>query len=193
MPRLSPDRLITPVLPVVEGIQDPKAAEWMKGVKRALEGQNFDGFVMSARVEKTADQAIVTATGTKLTWDSLIWDCGGEYLASTNTRLRAQLTGIYAFSAGIRWAASAIGNRTIALLATTPSIAGLPIAEDRGPATAANGSEQTLSTRYYLRKGDYIEVEATQTSGGNLNVQGADMRTFFEMTFLGAFPEKTTP
>jgi hypothetical protein len=109
----------------------------------------------------------VTAT---LTFDTNRVDQGTstpQHSTSSNTsRLTCQQAGMYQISAAVEWASNATGFRNIhiALNGTTS------LCYDERPAVSGDTTDQTVSTLYYLNVGDYVELRASQNSGGSLNV-----------------------
>jgi hypothetical protein len=124
----------------------------------------------AARVYNSANIAIATATLTTLTFNSERFDSGDLHSTSTNTsRLTAPITGVYSFGGTVRFADNGTGIRQLAL-----AVNGNQVAATQSAAAAAGfGFDLTVTTLYQLAEGDYAELQAYQTSGGNLNVTAA--------------------
>jgi hypothetical protein len=121
---------------------------------------------IAARVYNSGALTITTATTTTLTFDSERFDLGGLHSTSSNTaRLTAPVDGVYAIFGHIRWDNNATGVRELIVRLNGATI----IAAEKDDA-AGEAMGQSLATLYQLAAGDYVELRARQTSGGNLNV-----------------------
>lgn len=138
-----------------------------------------------ARVYNSAAITLTTGVTKILTFDNERWDTSGLHSTTANTsRLTAPIAGLYDIGAGVEFAVNAAGFREAYLL-----LNGLtPIEVDtRGP-TPGQVTNITISgVKYRLAAGDYVEVAALQTSGGNLNVTAAgNYSPEFWMTYLSS-------
>jgi len=90
--------------------------------------------------------------------------------AVNNSRIYARIDGVYSITAQFSYAPNATGLRNIAVCYNS---AGALINMINGASLpthpTADSAISTAATRY-LNAGDYIEMFARQTSGGNLNV-----------------------
>jgi len=122
-----------------------------------------------ARVHNTSTITLTTATLTVLTFNSERYDTDSYHSTSSNTgRLTAPADGSYFILANVRFAANSIGERRLVLLLNgTTNIAYKLFM----PVTTGSVTLEQISTIYQLSAGDYVEVQAYQTSGGNLNVE----------------------
>jgi hypothetical protein len=125
--------------------------------------------IIAARVYHNAAQSIANATNTILAFNSERWDVGSCHdTVTNNSRLTAPAAGLYVMGANIAWDFSAAGTMRalhLKLNATTY------IATDyAGPISATFGNNQNIACLYFLAKGDYVEVDVYQNSGGALNV-----------------------
>lgn len=123
--------------------------------------------VQRARVYNSADIALTTGAATALTFNSERYDVGLLHSTSVNTgRITILVAGVYDIGGCIRFESNATGVRDlyVRLNGTTTLVA------DRR--NAVNGEETIISVNgaYALAAGDYVELIARQTSGGNLNV-----------------------
>jgi hypothetical protein len=86
---------------------------------------------------------------------------------TNNSRLTCRYAGVYDIKAQIEWAASATGQRTVAIKLNGATQIGLANQD----ATAGGGTtSQICQVLYSLAVNDYVEVLVTQSSGGALNV-----------------------
>jgi hypothetical protein len=123
---------------------------------------------------------------TVLAFDSERYDTASMHDTSTDTsRLVAPVTGIYAITVSVAWAADASGRRTVHLRRN----GGASIAVAQSAAAGGDEVGMALATLARLEAGDYVEVLAQQTSGSNLNIQkGGEHSPEFAMTWLAAGP-----
>lgn len=129
----------------------------------------------AARVERTAAQPIPNATSTMVSFDSERFDIQDLHNSAADaSRLTAPESGLYEISGGVDWGANATGERQIYLLVNGVT----PIARQREPANGASRHAQSLAALFPLVAGDYVQLVASQTSGGPLDVVN------FSTTFL---------
>lgn len=141
--------------------------------------------VPQARVFNSAAIATTTAVVKVVTFDSERFDNGGLHSTSSNTsRLTAPITGLYEIGACVEFASNATGYREVYFTLNGATA----IAVDVRPAVNGQATVLPLSTQYRLVAGDYVEVNALQTSGGNLNVNAAaNYSPEFWMTRLAGY------
>ena len=92
-------------------------------------------------------------------------------------------SGVYAISAGLRWAPSATGRRTVRI-----SAGGGRIFASQSTLAVGDANQQTLvqaSTTERFTAGQYAYVSGEQSSGGALNVAGSLQQVYFAATWLG--------
>lgn len=133
------------------------------------------GFV-GARVYNSANISIPDDVGnfTALTFDTEIYDTDSIHSPTVNTsRLTCQTAGYYHIEGHVTFAAAATGRRAAQI--TLNGLTFLSTAD--GPPDAVFGTKCNPSTDYYLNVGDYVELEAIQSSGSPLNVLGGFERT----------------
>ncbi len=95
------------------------------------------------------------------------------------SRLTAPRGGVYAISAGMLWAASAAGKRTL-----TVTKNGGYLAQEEYDAASSGSTLQNVSTIARLDQNDYVQAAVAQTSGVPLQFL-LDPRTFLAMAWLG--------
>jgi hypothetical protein len=131
------------------------------------------GAIPTVRVSRCCDLSEIPGDGTPtvLAFDAEDFDVGGLHTTSTNTsRLTASVDGVYQVSANVSWphdGGIGAGIREITLI-----VNGLGFqarAFDDQPASGSPTS-QTISMLVELNAGDYLELEARQTSGISLEI-----------------------
>jgi hypothetical protein len=150
------------------------------GLKWAASG-NFIG----CGIYTGSSQTISNNTNTKINFASEVFDTNGFHDNSTNnTRftIPAGLAGYYRVSATLRWDQGSGGRRIIAI---TINGGGGQASSEVTPAAGVYVSALTQQV-FYLNVGDYVELDAYQTSGGNLAVIGQADSTFFQIERIGA-------
>lgn len=138
-------------------------------------------------VYNSTNSSIANNTQTTLNWDGEIIDSHGFHSTTTNTSrltIPAGLGGFYQINVTASWdIASSAGQRSLIiykngsdLLQYTPQVAG----------STSVYVGNTTSFSLAMVAGDYIEIKALQTSGGNLTVYQYYNNATFSMTYLGA-------
>lgn len=138
-------------------------------------------------------QAIADATPTTVSWNNAMFDDLGFFDAGNPTRLTIPANrGIFRVrvTAGIRWAASAVGNRSVKIRANPVGIysANTFVASDERDSGASG--DATLQTGIIqVEEGMYFEIIVEQNSGGALNINtataAANVSNFFTIEVLG--------
>lgn len=153
---------------------------------QAPSGSSFVG----CQLEKiTSLQSISNATATAITFNSEVFDSDGFHDNSTNNSritIPSGKAGKYLITTQVSFAANASGARIIKLYKNGSEFM-LPQVVDPAPATDFTVLNST--TLVNATVGDYYEIFAEQTSGGNLNLNnssGNGVGCFFGATFVGA-------
>lgn len=123
---------------------------------------------VAARVANSAAQTTTTSVSLTLSFDTVRYDPWGMHAAANPTRLTCKVPGIYDIGAAIQFVANATGNRSMRIILNgTTELArmGTP-----GSAGGLGVSPLNISCQTQLNVGDYVEVTAFQSSGGNLDV-----------------------
>ena len=167
------------VLPVVKNIFDV-SAEFLGQLKTWLE-QNppsipitqiigFTQKTQSVRAAKSALQTLTTGAYAVLTWDVTDFDLpsGGQHSNTTNnSRLTVVVDGRYLVTAFADFATSGAGIRSLKIYKNgVDQILPVPSVPSAESTWAVLASWPPLD----LVRGDYLEVYAFQSSGGNLNL-----------------------
>lgn len=139
----------------------------------------------SARVYRTTDQAIATATWTAIAWTTEQHDTGDDnWVVGAAGRLTAQRAGAYVITGSARFDTAAGGTRRlmrIRLNATT-----ILATSEREPQDVGvnNRSDMNLSTVYYMSTNDYVTLDVYHDRGSNLNIDTASWYPSFTITRL---------
>lgn len=138
--------------------------------------------VPAARVSHDADQTISNDSQTTLAFNTEKYDTDTIHDPSTNnSRLTCKTAGQYTISASIQFASNSTGSRSILIVLNGTTIIGSDQRRAADIATTCN-----LSIDYVLAVNDYVEVQAYQNRGGNLNVVSSGERTpLFMMKYIG--------
>jgi hypothetical protein len=125
----------------------------------------------AARVTTVAAISLSNNTPTALSFDTERFN-SGEWSSSVNpSRITAIVDGIYSISGSASFSPNATGQRKLDIrLNGSSAVASQQITN----ASAAVATNLTVTTVMSLLAGDYVEVVASQTSGGNLDVLKSD-------------------
>lgn len=140
-------------------------------------------------------QTLTTGVSTLITFDSEVYDIvqSGDTPAHDNTtnnsRIFARTTGKYDIRAQVMFGNNATGSRIlqVRLNSAGSSVGGTQIAQtSQGAVSGASTSVPLLIPSYPLSAGDYIELFASQASGGNLALNVGQMNTFLGIRLDGS-------
>lgn len=124
----------------------------------------------SAKVKKSAAQAINNGASTTVSWNQEDWDTDAIHdNATNNTRLTCKTAGKYGVWANIHWATSASGSRGLGVL-----INGITVHSFNYPAASTLDPEVGAYCEVQLAVNDYVEIQVYQNSGGALNLSNVD-------------------
>lgn len=139
--------------------------------------------VPAARVSHGADQTISNDTQTTLAFNKEKYDYDAIHDNTTNnSRLTCKTAGLYTITASIQFASNSSGSRAILILLNGKTIIG----GDQRDASPDIATTCNVSVDYPLAVNDYVEVQAYQNRGGNLNVVSSGERTpLFMMKYIG--------
>lgn len=117
-----------------------------------------------AKVYNSTTQNVTTATDTKITFNSEVYDTDSFHSTVTNTsRLTAPSTGKYHVGATVNFGPNATGFRYVRLMKNGADILGS--SQDAGSVSSVVSQILTTSVDVDLTAGDYVEVNVYQTSG----------------------------
>ncbi len=121
------------------------------------------------RVYNSANISLTSGVATALTFDTEVEDTGAMHSTSVNTSritIPSGGAGWYRMGACVRFAANTTGYREVKIQAN----GSVDLVIQRVPNSGAtDDSRVACHTEYPLVAGDYIELVATQNSGGALN------------------------
>jgi hypothetical protein len=114
--------------------------------------------------------AIVTATPTPIPFDSITYqNVSMHSVAVNNTRMTALRDGFYTIHASVQWEAIALGIRSVGIqINGSTMIASLD--HQAALVVPAFTQDQSISSGFFLREGEYFEVIVYQNSGGPVNI-----------------------
>lgn len=121
-----------------------------------------------ARVSRSTDQTLTTATDTPIVYDTVMYDDSGFFVSPDSIVIPPGMSGRYALSAGICFDINSTGNRMVSV-----NLNGSNIFSQRTAAFATNSGGLTISYTLNLVAGDVIKVYAYQSSGGDLSLKAA--------------------
>jgi hypothetical protein len=130
--------------------------------------------VPSVRVYNSTEQTLTSGVFGTLAFDTELWDTDGMHSNTVNnTRLTCVKAGRYMFFGNFLFEPNVTGLRDV-IIQLNGSGANQPLREIKN-ATLGGVASTTIAvaTVFELVVGDYAEILARQTSGGNLKVQTA--------------------
>jgi hypothetical protein len=118
------------------------------------------------RLRRTTLQSIPNGTAAAIAWDAEDVDENVIFDPATPTRVTIAAAGRYRITAGVQFASNATGDRRLDFLLS----GGVLLAIDARRASGASITSTSISDEVLLSAGDFVEVRATQTSGGALDI-----------------------
>lgn len=120
-----------------------------------------------ARVYNNADIVLTTGANAALTFNSERYDTDTIHSTSVNTsRLTMPFAGWYYVWGCVQFAANATGFRQLSIVVNNATTVAVQNALNIGAAAVVR---IVVDTIYEFAAGDYVELFASQNSGGNLN------------------------
>lgn len=180
-----------PAYPTFVAGENPTAAK-LNSIKAA---GDFWGLTPRCYAYQAAAQSLATGATPVILFDAEVYDIvqSGDTqshdLVSNTSRLVVRTSGKYEITGQIQIAASAAGTRAVQvrLNAAGNSAAGTLITTNQqSPVTGISTSVSMVPVEVPLTAGDYLEMFATQTSGGALNTIGGQGVTFLRMKLSGS-------
>lgn len=164
-----------PALPTIPDFSDgPSSSSQMNQLRDAVK---FAFRPPVAMLRRITTQTLTTGTSTAIGFDAEDFDddvdgVGGHDNVTNNSRYTARYPGVYLISGGVTFAANATGFRLLWFRINGIDINGslVELNAVTGGAVHAIGAR---TIEQYLASGDYVELIAHQTSGGNLNTSGS--------------------
>jgi hypothetical protein len=145
-------------------------------------GSTFSGVLCY----RASTYSTTTGAGVIVPFDTERFDTDGFHNNSTNnSRLTVPTgkAGKYWISFAASWASNTNGDRAVSIRKNGSTY--LCTASIRA-ATASSGTTAYAQTILDLTVGDYIEMDAFQSSNGNLDLQVQDQTTYISMYLIGA-------
>lgn len=132
----------------------------------------------TCKVYRNAVQTFTTGVPASILWDAEDTDLNANHSLVTNTnRLTCTKAGRYVLMAQVSWVANAAGYRALGFIKNGATYCGI---DRRTPAPATTDTYQQIFGSVKLAVNDYVELQAIQTSGGNLNAQAGLINTYME-------------
>lgn len=142
------------------------------------------GAMPAVKVTHSVSQSIPDFTYTTLAFNTETYDTDTIHdTVTSNSRLTCKTAGKYLINASLSYVPNATGYRgvNIVLNATTATIASVNVPSIGGIYTSVQAT-----VVYNLAVGDFVEVQAIQTSGGALNIERViDYSPDFNMVKVG--------
>lgn len=157
-------------------------------VTGALTAGSFSATVPMVVVERLSTQAVVTATGTYISYATETRDDLGISAvgAGANTKVCTfTAAAVWDCKVGAQWDANAVGYRSLGVELYSSGDALKWAAYSAFNPTATSGVYQSISDTFRVASGDYVKVAVYQTSGGNLDVGGVNPYTHVTLSRLG--------
>ena len=158
-------------------ISDDGVGTYNLGLARFRHAQSI------AKVHHDVVQTIGTGVYTTLSFhaDEVNTD-GTHSTAVNNSRLTAQLSGKYLVGYSVQYVVNNVGHRSGRLLKN-----GASIVTNLMSVRAISGDDTIVSGQVILALAarDYVELQAYQTSGGDLNVRSGPEGTWFSILYVG--------
>ncbi|AXQ69750.1 tail protein [Caulobacter phage CcrSC] len=135
----------------------------------------YVGLPPRTRLHRAATQTIPTTTWTAIQWDTEVEDAVNAYTSAANTRItvpagvsKARVTGYLTWADNVAGATIGMALRRNGV--ETGSSGGTPLAVSR---TGIAESHLNMTSEWFsVTPGDYYEVYALQSTGGNANING---------------------
>jgi hypothetical protein len=140
-----------------------------------------DGFITSGKttsvkVRRTSDQATANNTWAVIAFNAEFWDerptgISEQHSTSSNTtRLTCRVAGKYLVFGEAIFASNTSGNRSLTIRKNGAALGDWEATVAQVPNVGGWATDMQISTVLDLAVGDYVELCALQSSGGNLNI-----------------------
>jgi hypothetical protein len=167
----------------IGGAQTITGAKTLSGVT-ALDGGWSSSGQPRCRLKNSADHVLATGASTALGFDTEVFDTGGMHDTGTNTeRITFPSSGLYLISGQVAFDPSSGGSYRIAMIRlNNASIYSQNF--QSGSFSASRILCVPVSGLIEASAGDYIQLNAQQDTGGNLNTDSAQANTWLEAVKL---------
>lgn len=155
------------------------------GVKWAAIPASTPTFSGCALTQSSA-QSISNSTQTDLTFDTETFDTDAYHSTSSNTTritIPSGKGGYFLVTARVAYASNSTGSRGLWLLKNGATYLGTSFGQ---PASTGDLTTIQINQIVNLAVGDYITMNAYQSSGGSLNTATDQGKTYFGIQYLGA-------
>jgi len=132
-----------------------------------LEKSILRSVAVGAHITRATDQTIASGNSTAISFNSVRFDPLGMFAAAQPTRLTCRVSGVYLLIGQISFNQNSSGRR-VSILRRGGS---LQIALQTANGYSDAPSHVIASTLVQMEEGEYIELLAYQSSGGNLAVK----------------------
>lgn len=134
------------------------------------------------KVYAGAAQTLATGVAASITFNSEDTDAKALHSTVTNpTRITAVVPGRYEVKGQVAFVSNGAGYRQVSLLKN----GAIALASTRAAPANGAGTNLQVACSVYLAAGEYVEMQALQTSGGNLDTVAAMANTFLDVTLTG--------
>lgn len=130
-----------------------------------LSSNDADQRVLAARLTKTGNQTITTATQTLVNWEAKTYDTHGAFDLSTD-RFTAPLPGYYKVHARISYTAAVVAVSAITLRKNGSAVSTMFRSD------SVDGQYVSGSDTIQLNAGDYLELYVNQNTGSSRDIDG---------------------
>lgn len=135
-----------------------------------------------AKAYNSVGLSLANATFTAVPMDTEVYDTDGIHSTSSNTdRFTIQTPGLYHCVGTVNFGSNATGGRLVRLTKNGVQVN----ADEAGPASGV-GTELTCSADVQCAAGDYIQVQAYQSSGAALSTGSGDGSVFCTVRWTAA-------
>lgn len=167
--------------PYPTGTDPADVPYWMQQLAQKTDDTFAAGGVgPTCRATQTSAQTLTTGVYAAVTFNAEDWDLAGMHSTVTNTsRVTATQAGKYRVMTQVSFAANSTGDRKIYVNKNSTQVA----VGTNKPVSGFAATVIAFST-VYLAVGDYVEVFAQQSSGGNLNTSATTGETFIEVEWV---------
>lgn len=190
----------TAVVPEVDVHDWPRRAGWRNPIRVSDPQMQkaFDSLTTwtsklgaGATATITTNQTITDSVSTTVDWDETTQDTDGFWNSSNPSRMTIPegYGGVYVVTSAARFDVGGTGDRRVKIV---PSWSAGGVNHNRVASIAA-ASATTMTTvpgpsdRFYLRAGDYVEMEVEHRQGVDLELVAANDYTFLSMVRVGDF------
>lgn len=153
----------------------------------AIAGWNPVPYLHGVRVNRNYDQTISDSTWTAVSFNGEDWDSDGFWAIGSPTLLTAPFRGYYRLAGQVSFASNAKGRRALRVTSSVGMEGQIMVAAASGGRTVLPVPGVTI----LLLRGESVDVQAFQASGGNLALEGSTNEISVSMDLVSL--SRTTP